>query len=1103
MNNDKRKMAVIIAVVVVTFGFMLFTYIFQSTETPDDQNDLDVIGKDADVSADYRVPEANGTIAGRVLSAADGSAVEGAEIVVELHDWDLEEEPPVQRSQWETVTDADGRFEINDLPRGWPDRWDAQYVILASKHDTSAYARGPLSGDIDSAFFWLELRKTHSISGTVVDQQEKPVEGAWVFPDVHKGHRYAFGDHIIDSHHVSTALGARTDPRGRFEILYLEDGPWNLTVWAKDYALATSNDISAGITDAKLVLLEGGRVSGRVISRDNGSPMHDIKVDVRHVEHWRNSRTVTTDTDGRFAADDLLEGTCIAAVDDVNWVETTPPEPLQVFRGHEISDIQITVTKGATVAGRAYDVASGQPVAGVRIQARGQRPDLPAGQVVSDTAGNYQLTGLGAGTYTINRRWKPGYLHGEKRERRELTLKFGDAITGIDFPMKYGLVVRGRIVDDAGEPIERARVESKELSGRGEGEITDTLEDGRFEHRGFSPDGRVQITATHERYSTQSVGPLNIGKEELTDVTIAMESEESAGEPTSEFTSDNPKRDGSPKTLPRDELELLDIEPASGAVVGVQTRLHATLRYQIYDRDFEPSQYFAMIQFDSTIPGKTMMMGTDGNTGHAEIEQAGGTIQIEYPLDFVIGSNDIAKPLRFRLYLNRRSGPDQSRVIARTRVVSYTVGETGQQSVNNSLPLSPEGPDQRHTLKQIDRDKLSYASGVSVGRHLRILLRNGLRLDPDVYLPSLRLGLKGQDSILSEKDIQRIRAKLIMNGMVSVETRVEVTDGAITVVPERLEPANRVVLHVANKGEGTHRLAVVSTRQPPDVLPVENGRVRVITYEGEPAVHYYHPFGSASARSGRTLEVDDDPELRKFLEDEIKRHQTPGLALGPNETGTFELHQMDQLFEHGKSFVLFCDEPGHYEGGEYAVLFVDNTAAAPEIPYAKDRWSAAYADNPLPELETENQKLSYLSGHLTGARWSAVGVEFDVHQFLGGINDVLTGSALAMADEEISAVLRRANEILRNGEKKRRQALPTYTCLSHPQVALKRSGHCPVCGLALHQRGKQGDTAPPPAYACPMHPEVASPTPAPCTLCGMKLVKTKAINGINGDSNHL
>jgi hypothetical protein len=182
-------MAVIIAVAVITFGFMLLAYILQSTETTDDHEDLYAPGKNAEVPADHRVPEANGTIAGRVLSATGGTAVEGAHIVAELHDWDLEEEPPVKRTQWETVTDADGRFEINNLPRGRPDRWDAQYVVVASKGNFAACARRPLSGDIEYVFAWLELKQTEAIAGRVIDEQGVPIENAWVFPDTRKGHR--------------------------------------------------------------------------------------------------------------------------------------------------------------------------------------------------------------------------------------------------------------------------------------------------------------------------------------------------------------------------------------------------------------------------------------------------------------------------------------------------------------------------------------------------------------------------------------------------------------------------------------------------------------------------------------------------------------------------------------------------------------------------------------------------------------------------------------------------------------------------------------------------------------------------------------------------
>jgi len=92
-----------------------------------------------------------------------------------------------------------------------------------------------------------------------------------------------------------------------------------------------------------------------------------------------------------------------------------------------------------------------------------------------------------------------------------------------------------------------------------------------------------------------------------------------------------------------------------------------------------------------------------------------------------------------------------------------------------------------------------------------------------------------------------------------------------------------------------------------------------------------------------------------------------------------------------------------------------------------------------------------------------------------------------------------------------------YSCPMHSEVVSDRAGDCPLCGMHLEKKKKEGagdhaqhpENAQPPAaaqqgdqpsqerwvegYSCPMHPDELSPTPGICKICGcgMKLKKMR------------
>ena len=156
----------------------------------------------------------------------------------------------------------------------------------------------------------------------------------------------------------------------------------------------------------------------------------------------------------------------------------------------------------------------------------------------------------------------------------------------------------------------------------------------------------------------------------------------------------------------------------------------------------------------------------------------------------------------------------------------------------------------------------------------------------------------------------------------SVTVKVTLTEGKITVDTQTVKPANRIVFEVKNGTDKPHHFVVAVTGFPPDKLPVKDGRVRYYTYSDEPHKLLFRDGGGWSEQAARGTTPTWGPHRRE-----------PGVKIPPGKTVVFrEVHMYDPKFSPGTAFVLFCNEPGHYDQGEYAGVMVKSPAAEDRRP---------------------------------------------------------------------------------------------------------------------------------------------------------------------------
>ena len=158
----------------------------------------------------------------------------------------------------------------------------------------------------------------------------------------------------------------------------------------------------------------------------------------------------------------------------------------------------------ASIAGKVLDPSSGAPVRRAVVTVEGETRDVRTAKGVTDDEGVFVIRDLPKGKYWITAE-KTGYLRGAYRGRTvggygdPVELGDGASKTGVDIVLAKQGVIAGRVVDEAGEPVERVAVQAipmRKVAGRGGiSNATMTNDLGEFRLSKLAP-GSYKLLAT-------------------------------------------------------------------------------------------------------------------------------------------------------------------------------------------------------------------------------------------------------------------------------------------------------------------------------------------------------------------------------------------------------------------------------------------------------------------------------------------------------------------------------------------------------------------------------------------------------------------------------
>jgi large repetitive protein len=449
---------------------------------------------------DLDVP-APATVSG-MIAGADGKPVSGARVAVRQGNGFERDETSFVA---ETTTGADGAFKIMNAPPA-PARLSVRASGWSPAERTLRAASAPLH---------VVLARGASVSGTVLDSSGRPAAGALV---------------------RSGSVAVTTDAQGRYRLDGLPSGLQRVDASAPGGLVARKGGVrlaSGAPAAADLQLQPGVTIAGSVVDSLTRRPVAGARIAVaessaRGSAPPEPSGSARSDAKGHFSAAGLLAGDYEVRAVKSGYLPATLPRIAASARSAGAA--AIALVPAASISGKVVD-AHGKPVAGASVAlepARGGRGRFAAGgagfrgpraetSTRTGPDGAFRLEGLAAipsGVPLMASR--SGFA---PAERPGVTLKAGQALTGIVLTLPAGLAVKGRVVDEASQPVAGAEIRVSPSEGRGPGRIfrraiggptppnAVTGADGSFTVAGLAA-GSYDVTASHDGFSPKTASAL-------------------------------------------------------------------------------------------------------------------------------------------------------------------------------------------------------------------------------------------------------------------------------------------------------------------------------------------------------------------------------------------------------------------------------------------------------------------------------------------------------------------------------------------------------------------------------------------------------------------
>jgi protocatechuate 3,4-dioxygenase beta subunit len=383
----------------------------------------------------------------------------------------------------ETQSGPDGRFSVGGLPRG-------AWTLLA---EAAGFGTMQLDRvEIPSRALVLKLEgESHTLGGLVM-LGEHPVSGAIVY----------LGGAALRGPRQTT-----TDRHGTFVFRGVGLGKYTMRAsHDREASTAVHQIVDEGtgwLPPFRLMLEPGAFVDGK-IADDTGRPLPAVPVDLLSLPSDDIPLTTSADAEGGFAFGPVQPGRYRLVVRAAGHVQLDPSEARLKVETTPV--VTVKATRSARLSGRVIDEV-GKPVSAASITVSGLAAGRAGADELTVLTGNLPLAAEAAGLpgsalvpqgrvraavtdmqgrFVVDE-MPPGRVRLEiapvahlPLRREPVDLSPGERRDLGDLVASPGAVISGRTLDEAGDPIEGARIEVRPTGPQGAIMRLATDRDGRF-----------------------------------------------------------------------------------------------------------------------------------------------------------------------------------------------------------------------------------------------------------------------------------------------------------------------------------------------------------------------------------------------------------------------------------------------------------------------------------------------------------------------------------------------------------------------------------------------------------------------------------------------
>lgn len=344
--------------------------------------------------------------------------------------------------------------------------------------------------------------------GRVLDRQNRPVSGARVELQPTVASDAVARIRALRDPDPALSRKTSTDGTGRFEILNLAAGAFDLSVRAAGFAEARIPRIEIqdgpGPVDLGTVMLEGEAAVRGLVRSNDGRPVEGAEIRIVPSEPLPGDSSTApdalSDAAGRFEIRSQRPGARLKLS-----AEKAGYAPAQVSGVTAPSEepILLVLSLRGSITGRVVD-ADSRPVAGAVLRAASTKLEMVEGLAIqggsvvegrSRDDGTFVIEGVEPGPVELTAsgaEWQESSL--------QLRLPAGQNLDGVELVLHEAALVEGRVLGPDGTPVARAEIGRHEPPRPGEIRYRQPLAvsdaEGHYRIDGLAP-GRLSLAASH------------------------------------------------------------------------------------------------------------------------------------------------------------------------------------------------------------------------------------------------------------------------------------------------------------------------------------------------------------------------------------------------------------------------------------------------------------------------------------------------------------------------------------------------------------------------------------------------------------------------------